>query len=145
MVRLTIGEELPRTRRIAGPLPLWSTVLCAITQGKEPPTFATSVFRMTPAGAPTTLHNFCSQPNCTDGKPQKVLWWWLASDGGTVFSLGVGLRPFVETDPSSGEAGAQIKILGTHLTGATRVSFNGETKNGNSLEDAVAVAATLIR
>ena len=44
---------------------------------------------------------------------------------GTVFSLSVGLGPFVEPQKTSGEVGAIIKILGTDLTGATRVTFNG--------------------
>jgi uncharacterized protein (TIGR03437 family) len=37
----------------------------------------------------------------------------------------VGLGPFVETLPNSGKVGAAIRILGTDLTGATSVSFNG--------------------
>jgi uncharacterized repeat protein (TIGR03803 family) len=44
---------------------------------------------------------------------------------GTVFSLAVGLGPFVETVPTSGTVGETIQILGTDLTGATHVSFNG--------------------
>jgi uncharacterized protein (TIGR03437 family) len=44
---------------------------------------------------------------------------------GTVFSVAVGLVPFVETQPTSGKVGAAVKILGTNLTGATSVSFNG--------------------
>jgi hypothetical protein len=44
---------------------------------------------------------------------------------GTVFSLSVGLGPFVETLPTSGKVGAAVKILGTDLTGATSVAFNG--------------------
>jgi uncharacterized repeat protein (TIGR03803 family) len=44
---------------------------------------------------------------------------------GTIFSLDVGLGPFVETQTSSGKVGAVVKILGTGLTGATSVSFNG--------------------
>jgi uncharacterized protein (TIGR03437 family) len=44
---------------------------------------------------------------------------------GTVFSLSLGLGPFVETQPTSGKAGAAVKILGTNLTGATSVAFNG--------------------
>jgi len=44
---------------------------------------------------------------------------------GTVFGLSVGLGPFVETLPTSGKVGAAVKILGTDLTGATNVSFNG--------------------
>jgi uncharacterized repeat protein (TIGR03803 family) len=48
-----------------------------------------------------------------------------AYNDGTVFSLSVGLGPFVETLPTSGKVGAAVKILGTNLTGATSVSFNG--------------------
>jgi uncharacterized protein (TIGR03437 family) len=44
---------------------------------------------------------------------------------GTVFSLSVGLGPFVETQPTSGEVEKRVKILGTNLTGATNVTFNG--------------------
>jgi hypothetical protein len=51
-------------------------------------------------------------PNCNDC-------------AGTVWSLSMGLAPFVETLPTSGKAGASIKILGTNLKGATSVSFNG--------------------
>ena len=49
----------------------------------------------------------------------------LHCDDGTVFSLSVGLGPFVETQPTSGKVGAAVKILGTNLTGATSVTFNG--------------------
>jgi uncharacterized protein (TIGR03437 family) len=38
----------------------------------------------------------------------------------------VGLGPFVETSPASGAVGAAVKILGTDLTGATKVTFNGK-------------------
>lgn len=44
---------------------------------------------------------------------------------GTVFSLSIGLGPFIETLPNSGQVGAAIRILGTDLTGATSVTFNG--------------------
>jgi uncharacterized protein (TIGR03437 family) len=37
----------------------------------------------------------------------------------------MGLGPFVETLPTSGKLGAAVKILGTDLTGATSVTFNG--------------------
>jgi hypothetical protein len=44
---------------------------------------------------------------------------------GTVFSLSVGLDPFVKIQPATGEVGAFVEILGTDLTGATSVTFNG--------------------
>jgi large repetitive protein len=49
-----------------------------------------------------------------------------ANGDGTVFSLSVGLGPFVETQPTAAKVGARIKILGTSLTGATSVNFNGK-------------------
>jgi hypothetical protein len=42
-----------------------------------------------------------------------------------VLSVSVGLSPFVETQPTSGHVGAGVRILGTDLTGATSVTFNG--------------------
>jgi uncharacterized repeat protein (TIGR03803 family) len=44
---------------------------------------------------------------------------------GTVFSLSLGLGPFVETQPGSGAVGVAVNILGASLTGATSVTFNG--------------------
>jgi uncharacterized repeat protein (TIGR03803 family) len=105
---------------------------------------AGTVFKITPAGTLTTLYSFCSQTNCTDGM------WPLAglmqdtngnlygttiaggagnggafSNDGTVFSVNVGLGPFVETQTTSGKVGAVAKILGTDLTDATGVGFHG--------------------
>jgi uncharacterized repeat protein (TIGR03803 family) len=99
-----------------------------------------TVFQITPGGTLTTLHSF----DFTDGaNPYAAL--VQATDGsfygtttggghpgcgpcgpyGTVFSLSVGLVPFVETLPTSGQVGATVMILGTDLTGATSVTFNG--------------------
>jgi uncharacterized repeat protein (TIGR03803 family) len=99
-----------------------------------------TLFKITPSGTLTTLYSFCSQdyPICTDGGyPQGVLvqdtngtLYGTTADGatsndGVVFSLSVGLGPFVETQTTSGKVGTVVKILGTDLTGATSVSFNG--------------------
>jgi uncharacterized repeat protein (TIGR03803 family) len=100
-----------------------------------------TVFRITPSGTLTTLHTFCSQSNCTDGG-RSLAALVQDTDGkfygttsaygtdsscycGTVFSLSVGLGPFVKTLPTSGKVGVAVKILGTDLTGATGVAFNG--------------------
>jgi uncharacterized protein (TIGR03437 family) len=42
-----------------------------------------------------------------------------------VFVLGVGLRPFVKTLPTSGKVGTAVIILGNNLTGTISVTFNG--------------------
>jgi uncharacterized repeat protein (TIGR03803 family) len=97
------------------------------------------IFEITPAGAVTALHTFCSQGGtCTDGSypygglAQRTtgVFFGVTSAGGsagmgTAFSLSTGLGAFVETLPNSGSAGASIIILGTKLTGATSVTFNG--------------------
>jgi hypothetical protein len=46
-------------------------------------------------------------------------------DYSSIYSLSVGLGPFVETQPASGAVGTAVQILDTSLTGATSVTFNG--------------------
>jgi uncharacterized repeat protein (TIGR03803 family) len=93
-----------------------------------------TIFKITPGGTLTILHTF-------DGKDGKNLYGGLvqgtngmfygttyfggANNDGTVFSLAVGLGPFVETRPTSGKVGASVIILGTNLTGASSVTFDG--------------------
>ena len=99
-----------------------------------------TIFTITPSGTLTTLYNFCSQSGCADGRDalgglvqdtSGIFYGTTAGGGalrvGTVFSLSVGLGPFVEAQPTSGKAGRPVKILGTNLTGATSVTFNGTT------------------
>lgn len=102
---------------------------------------AGTVFAMTPAGAVTTLYTFCSQANCTDGSmPNAGLLQATdgsfygttfenvsGSGGGTAFKLSTGLSPFVEPQTTSGKVGASVKILGSDLSGASSVTFNGTT------------------
>jgi uncharacterized repeat protein (TIGR03803 family) len=65
------------------------------------------------------------------------------TDGcGTVFSLSVGLGPFVETQTTSGEVRAAVNILGTNLTGATGVTFNG-TPAGFTVVSSSLIATTV--
>jgi uncharacterized repeat protein (TIGR03803 family) len=97
-----------------------------------------TVFEITPSGTLTTLHSF----DGTDGvMPYAGLaqgtngsfygTTYVGGDNGgaltygTIFSLSVGLGPFVQTVPTSGTWDEVISILGTDLTGATSVTFNG--------------------
>jgi uncharacterized repeat protein (TIGR03803 family) len=50
---------------------------------------------------------------------------------GTVFSVSVGLGPFVETQPNSGKVGTAVKVLGNNLTGASSVTFDGTAATFN--------------
>ena len=99
---------------------------------------AGTIFQLSSGGTLTTLYSFCAQTSCADGeKPLAGL--FQATDGslygatsgggtnnfGTIFRLAVGLGPFVETLPAFSKAGRALYILGTNLTDATGVSFNG--------------------
>ncbi len=100
-----------------------------------------TVFKITPKGKLTTLHSFDgtdgANPHAglvqyTDGNlyGTTVVGGFIPDgesydDYGTVFSLSVGLGPFVEPQPTSGKVGTAVKILGTDLTGASSVTFNG--------------------
>jgi uncharacterized repeat protein (TIGR03803 family) len=104
-----------------------------------------TIFKITLAGKVTTLYNFCAQANCADGSsPQAALaqgtdgkFYGTTQSGGsgkgtdcssgcgTVFSLSIGLGPFVETVPGFSNVRATVMILGNNLTGTTNVSFNG--------------------
>jgi len=101
-----------------------------------------TVFKVTLSGTLTTLFSFDS----TDGSGPEALvqatngeFYGITDGGGaseacnsqgvvgcgTVFNLSLGLGPFVETHPGSGAVGVAVNILGTSLTGATSVTFNG--------------------
>jgi uncharacterized repeat protein (TIGR03803 family) len=97
-----------------------------------------TVYSITSSGAFTLLYSFCTQPDCadgaigfagltqgTDGTIYGPTERGGSADDGTIFSLSMGLGPFVETVPTSGKVGAVVTILGSNLAGATAVSFNG--------------------
>ncbi len=118
-----------------------------------------TLFQVTPAGKLTTLHNFCSAANCVDGfAPQAGLvqgtngifygpTFGGTSAAGTIFSLWMGLSPFVEANPNFGSAGKSVVIFGNNLTGTTSVTFNGavavfKVKSGTSIQAQVPAGAT---
>jgi len=96
--------------------------------------FFGTIFKITPGGTLTTLHSFAGADGAdpiaapvqdTNG----ILYGTTAAGGspvglGSVWSLSVGLGPFIKTQTASGEIGAAVNILGTDLTGATSVTFN---------------------
>jgi hypothetical protein len=55
----------------------------------------------------------------------------------------VGLGPFVETLPTHGKVGATIEILGTDLTGATGVTFNGTVATFTVNSSGTAISTTV--
>lgn len=93
-----------------------------------------TVFKIASDGNLTTLHSF----SATDGKyPYGGLFQSTsgmlygttssggASDGGTVFSLDMGLGPFVTFVQAAGKVGQTGGILGQGFKGTTSVSLNG--------------------
>jgi len=93
-----------------------------------------TVFEITLSGSLTTLHSFGSPDGAypeaeliqgTDGMLYGTTFKGGTSDFGTVFSLSVGLGPFVETLPTTGKVAQTIGILGTNLTGVSAVHFHG--------------------
>jgi uncharacterized repeat protein (TIGR03803 family) len=106
-----------------------------------------TIFKIDPAGNLTTLYSFCMQSGCPDGDtPFAAL--VQKTDGsfygtthfggdhacefagrnygcGTIFNLSVGLGPFVASQPTSGQVGATVTILGTNIGQATKVTFHG--------------------
>ena len=119
-----------------------------------------TIFKITTAGKLTTLYSFCSQSGCTDGaSPYEglvqatngTLYGTTHSGGtdnlGTIYSLSVGLGPFVQTVPSSAKVGAPVLILGNNLTGTTSVSFSSTAAtftvaSGTEIKTTVPAGAT---
>lgn len=97
------------------------------------------LFKMTPEGTLTTLVDL-SIPGTTTGpvglfQATNGLFYGTNEGGrpcddcnfdyGTIYSIDVGLGPFVSPQHNSGEVGFTVRILGQGLTGTTAVSFNG--------------------
>jgi uncharacterized repeat protein (TIGR03803 family) len=110
-------------------------------------------FRITPEGTLTTysLTVGGTTPSgllqATDGSFYGTTEGGGTNGDGTVFSLSVGLDPFVNTLPTSGKVGAAVKILGTNLTGTTSVTFDGtaavfEVKSSSLITTTVPATAT---
>jgi hypothetical protein len=62
---------------------------------------------------------------------------------GTVFSFDLGLKPFVTFVVPSGKVDSGVQILGTGLTGATAVTFNGVPASSFKVVRGTLIRATL--
>jgi uncharacterized repeat protein (TIGR03803 family) len=130
---------------------LYGTTVSGTDEGSVPPYGA--IFRITPDGKITFLHTFNftegSTPygglvQGTDGKFYGTTTYGGPGSGayGTVYSLSMGLGPFVKSVPTAGKVGEAVKILGTDLTGATGVTFNG-TAAAFTVVSATEISATV--
>ena len=91
-----------------------------------------TIFKVTPRGTLTTLHVFCAHLCPGIGPvaglvqaPDGIFYGTFEAGEGAIFSLSVGLGPFVKPQPTFGKPGSVVQILGTNLSGASRVTFNG--------------------
>lgn len=62
---------------------------------------------------------------------------------GGIFRLDFGLGPFVQPVLTFGKVGARVTILGTDLTGATAVQFNGTAATFKVGSPGTAITATV--
>ncbi|MGH9430672.1 MAG: choice-of-anchor tandem repeat GloVer-containing protein [Terriglobia bacterium] len=92
------------------------------------------IFRITPSNGVSVLYNFHRPTGLgawptplqhTNGKIYGLTATGGTSDFGVVYSLDVGLAPFVKLLPTAGKVGRVIDVLGQGFTGTTAVSFNG--------------------
>jgi uncharacterized repeat protein (TIGR03803 family) len=97
-----------------------------------------TVFKITTQGKLTLLYRFdCPRVPCSGLYPYVGLvqdtdgtFYGVTNQGGiigygVVYDISTGLGPFVQTQTDSGAVDTTVNILGTNLTGATGVSFNG--------------------
>jgi uncharacterized repeat protein (TIGR03803 family) len=113
-----------------------------------------TIFQITTAGAFTLLHTFSGSDgaNPIGGLVQATNGTFYGTTYtdpvyGTVYSLSVGLGPFVSAVPSRGPVGHNLIILGSDLTGATSVTFNGTAAtftvvSASEIKTSVPVGAT---
>jgi len=111
-------------------------------------------FRTGPAGKVATVFNFCTAP-CTGGyypdygviQGTNGRFYGIAGsgeDGGSVvYSINTGLGPLLLTVPLAAEVGTSVRILGSNLTGATAVSFNGTSQPEFTVVSASEITTTV--
>jgi uncharacterized repeat protein (TIGR03803 family) len=106
-----------------------------------------TLFNTSTGGTYSSLYSFNNTTNFTQMSPlappvqaTNGLLYGVTEFGGpgndgTVFSLDMGLAPFVNTALFAAKEGATITILGNHLTGTKEVSFNGSVAKFKVLSD----------
>ena len=102
------------------------------------------IFQITPTGAYSIVYNFDGahgeNPITTPMQHTNGKIYGMTSIGGThgsgvIFSLDMGLGPFVSLVSTSGKVGKTIEVLGQGFTGTTGVSFNGTPATFTVLRD----------
>jgi uncharacterized repeat protein (TIGR03803 family) len=92
-----------------------------------------TLFQISLSGTYKVLYNFgvaenfptASLAQDTNGTFYGTTYWGGSYSAGTVYSLNMGLGPFITFVQPTGAIGATAQILGQGLTGTTAVTFNG--------------------
>ncbi len=116
-----------------------------------------TLFSLSPDGQLTTLYRFNARSGSDSSDPVTPL--LQATSGslygttergaigssidGTVFSLNLGLGPFVALQTNSGQVGERVTILGTNLADASSVTFNGTPATFTVNSTGSAITATV--
>ncbi|HEY6273403.1 MAG TPA: choice-of-anchor tandem repeat GloVer-containing protein [Terriglobales bacterium] len=110
-----------------------------------------AVFQVTPEGVVALLHNFHNNAGgffassgllqATNGTFYETTFYSFPGNG-IVYSLSVGLGPFVKSVPTAAKTGTTVKILGNNLLFATAVTFNG-VATAFTAESSTYIAATV--
>jgi uncharacterized repeat protein (TIGR03803 family) len=104
----------------------------ATTSGGGPQNHGT-IFEITPTGTLTPLHSFGetyfyyfgAMTQHTNGRFYGTTYFGGPINDGTIYNLSVGLKAFVKVQPSTGQVGGAVSILGSNLSRTTSVLFNG--------------------
>jgi uncharacterized repeat protein (TIGR03803 family) len=106
-----------------------------------------TLFNTATTGTYSSLYSFNNTSNLTQTSPLAppvqatngilygVTEFGGTSNNGTVYSLNMGLAPFVNMALFTAKQGNTVTIFGTHLKGATSVTFNGVAANFKVVSD----------
>jgi uncharacterized repeat protein (TIGR03803 family) len=102
-----------------------------------------TIFQVTPTDQWNTLHTFKlhdgSTPTSALLQATSGIFYGLTENGGkvvgTVFSLDMGLGPFVAFVEHAGEVGQTIGVLGQGFIGSSNVTFSGKTASFTVVSD----------
>ncbi len=111
-----------------------------------------TLFNTSTSGTYSSLYSFNNTVNLTQMSPLSPpiqatngLLYGMTEFGGptnngTIYSLDMGLAPFVNTALFTGKQGSTVTILGTHLKGTTAVTFDGIAASFKVLSDTHLIA-----
>ena len=107
-----------------------------------------TLYKITPSGTLTTLHVFAgtfyyyfgSLTQHTNGTFYGTTYFGGPINDGTIYNLSVGLKSFAKLQPSTGNIGGTVNILGSNLSRTTSILFNGTPATFQIVSDTLITA-----